>query len=254
MDTTEMVSVAKGNLKWMRHQERIQRGNGARSTEQWIEMATTGDESLVGRSEGVLSSIEDKMPVSLAWRNVDDVVGAIPNVPTFLAGHPQCMRRRQRTLRENAPVTIYMDLTSSMGIASDKILRRGITLLALVRMLVEHRATELWVGTSLSNGTDTGTVAWRIDTTPLDLARAAFHISDVSMSRLFGYATAEMLTGCHLGGFGDRDTKRLQEIAGWNEVIHIPPVTYSDPLVDEPVKWLKRTLAKYTGGTEDAAA
>jgi hypothetical protein len=109
----------------------------------------TGDTALVAEADKFLSQIEDQMPVSRGWRNIDDVVGAVPNVPAFLAGHPQCMRRRAHVAKDTAPLAIYMDLTSSGGISAEKVERRGVVLLALARLLVEHRPVELWVGAAL---------------------------------------------------------------------------------------------------------
>lgn len=253
MTASEICDVARGNMKWMRHQENIQYGNGAVRTEKFLELASTGDYSLVEQSEKMLSLIEDQVPVSRGWRNVDDVVGAVPNVPAFLAGHPQCMRRRMRTMKESAPLTIFMNLTSSMSISQDKILKRGIVLLALTRLLVEHRAVELWVGSSLSDRTsEIYTAAWRIDTAPLDLARAAYHISSVAMSRLFGYATCEQLIDKHIGGHGHQNPDELKRVAGWNDLLYIPSIMNNDPMVDNPVGWIKNVMKKYVVQEEAA--
>jgi hypothetical protein len=214
---------------------------------------TIGDESLVSESEAFLARIEDQVPMSRGYRNFDDVVGAIPNVPAYLAGHPQCMRRRQRVMRETAPLAIYMDLTSSGGISAADVQKRGIVLLALTRLLVEHRPVELWVGTSLGGGkVGAGTVAWRIDTAPLDLARAAFHISATVMSRGFGYALCQDVL--KTGGswpFYSYDThcqtakERLVNVFPGQETLYIPPIMYGDAMTQDPVGWIKRTMASY---------
>jgi hypothetical protein len=219
---------------------------------QFAQKVETGDESLVAESETFLSQIEDQVPMSRGWRNVDDVVGAVPNVPAFLAGHPQCMRRRERTMRDTAPLAIYMDLTSSGGISASAVQKRGIVLLALTRMLVEHRPVELWVGTSLGGPGKAGTVAWRIDTAPLDLARAAFHISATVMARGFGYCLCQKLfnTG---GGWPfashsvhcNTAKARLSQVFAGQELLYIPPIYVTDELVSDPVGWIKRTLDGY---------
>ena len=212
----------------------------------------TGDESLVEGSEEFLSKIEDQVPMSRGWRNVDDVVGAVPNVPAFLAGHPQCMRRRERTMRDTAPLAIYMDLTSSAGISERDVQKRGVVLLALTRLLVEHRPVELWVGTSLGGNSRSGTVAWRIDTAPLDLARAAFHISATVMSRGFGYGLCQHLQ--NTGGswpFGSYDKHyqtakdRLAVVFPGQEILYIPPIMLGDEMTKDPVGWIKRTMTSY---------
>lgn len=219
----------------------------------------TGDQDMVHESEEFLRQIEDQVPVSRGWRNVDDVVGAVPNVPAFLAGHPQCMRRRTRTTRETAPLSIYMDLTSSGGIDTRDVQKRGVVLLALTRMLVEHRAVELWVGASLGSTYrgGAGTVAWRIDTAPLDLARAAFHVAATSMSRGFGYVLCkdDLGTGGHWP-FADytyhRDTapERLAQVFPGQQILYVPPVYLTDPMTTDPVGWLKRVMAQYVRSEE----
>lgn len=220
-----------------------------------------GDEKLVASSEKMLSKIEDQVPMSQGWINVDDVVGAVPNVPAFLAGHPQCMRRRRRVAKDNSPLVIYMDLTSSGGINAGDVQNRGIVLLALARMLVEHRAVELWVGASLGGHGKSGTVAWRIDTTPLDLARASYHVAATAMSRLFGYELNKRLQGTGGGWpFGDYDLhcraapERLRSVMGWGELLYVPPIYMGDKMTSDPVRWVKRVLTQYTGQAEEDAA
>lgn len=221
----------------------------------------TGDEKLVAQSEEFLNKIEDQIPLSRGWRNVDDVVGAVPNVPSFLAGHPQCMRRRERTMKETAPLAIYMDLTSSGGIGAREVEKRGLVLLALTRALVEHRPVELWVGASLGSyhrRAGAGTVAWRIDTAPLDLARAAFHISATVMSRGFGYGLCQKVLGT--GGswpFNDYDLhcrtapQRLATVFPGQQLLYIPPIMLGDAMTQDPVGWIKRTMAGYVKGDSD---
>ncbi len=225
----------------------------------FMQKVVLGDESLVASSEQFLEKIEDQVPMSRGWRNVDDVVGAVPNIPAFLAGHPQHMRRRHRVAKENAPLAIYMDLTSSAMIEADKVTRRGVVLLALARMLVEHRPVELWVGTTKGRPGYAGTVAWRIDTAPLDLARAAYHIGAAAMARGFGYGLDNAIH--KTGGawaWGDYDPAkhsataqdRLTPIIGCSELLFVPPIFGFDPLLNDPVAWIRAALKKYVGETD----
>lgn len=232
------------------------------TTESWLRKVELGDESLVAASEEMLASVEDVVPVSRGWRNVDDVVGAVPNIPAFLAGHPQHMRRRERTMRDTAPLAIFMDLTSSGGISASDIQRRGTVLLALVRRLVEHRPVELWVGAVGCDGQNgSGAVLWQIDTTPLDLARAAYRIAATAMSRGFGYESIRKQFGFNgHWPFENHDLhvktapERLRAVFEGRELLYVPPIYLGDEMTKDPVGWVKRVLAKYTGGTEEAAA
>lgn len=219
----------------------------------------TGHNALVADSDKHLALIEDQVPMSRGWRNVDDVVGAVPNVPAFLAGHPQCMRRRQRTMRDTAPLAIYMDLTSSAGIDAEDVQKRGVVLLALTRLLVEHRPVELWVGTGLGYTGVSATVAWRIDTAPLDLARAAYHVSATAMARGFGYEMvhAELKMPHGHWPFDNHSLhcrtaeERLKQVFAGQELMYIPPIHLHDAMTKDPVGWVKRVMAQYVG-TEEA--
>jgi hypothetical protein len=240
---------------------------------QAIARTHTGDSALVAPSNALISQLEDQVVHTKKWRNVDDVVGAITNVPAFLAGVPQCMRRRQRTMRDDAPVVIFMDLTSSAGIKAEDLLARGTAILAFARMLSDHRTVELWGGISLGEdyygarytGTEekawSNTVGWRIDTAPLDLARAAFLLASPAIARGIGYALggATSTKGRWNGSwpFGNHSAhvrtqeERLRRALGNSEVLLVPSIYLNDPLVRDPVGWIKRELSRYTISDED---
>jgi hypothetical protein len=102
-------------------------------------------------------------------------------------------------------------------------------------------------------------VAWRIDTTPLDLARAAYHIGSTAMSRCFGYGLARVNTSrarCLALQTMTSTAPRPRSGCGlrWpggTELLFIPPIMLHDPLTEDPVGWLKRVMKQYVG-TEEA--
>lgn len=225
---------------------------GGQDTHEALRRATAGDLALVAPSDALVSRLEDQVIHTKKWRNIDDVVGSLPNVPAYLAGHPVAMRRRQREDRDDAPISVFIDLTSSGGIDATSVLARGTTILAFARLLTEHRAVELWAGIALG-GPMSSTVAWRIDTTPLDLARAAHLLCAPSMSRGVGY---ELSYAAHRSSgmwpFSDygrhkASAQRRLEAVMLREVCYVPPIYLTDPLVTDPVGWIKRELARYTG-------
>lgn len=254
IDSGELKTVARDNATALRSKGTWGSWSGG-SYADFERKVVVGDNELVKESEKFLREIEDLAPVSRGWRNVDDVVGAVPNIPAFLAGHPQCMRRRERVMKQTSPLVIYMDLTTSASISAEDVQRRGVVLLALVRQLVEHRPVELWVGTSLGTYSDSVlscTTAWRIDTAPLDLARAAFHISATSMARGFGYGICQSVLGS--GGnwpLNDHELHcrtakaRLGAAFPGQEILYVPPVYGTDEMVRKPVEWIRRTMAQY---------
>jgi hypothetical protein len=259
--SAKLISWRQSELSWY----------GNVDLDECLRYAQQGHAPLVARSDDLLAKLEDKLPLTSAWKRVDDVVGAIPNVPAFLAGHPQCMRRRQHVDRDDAPLAIFMDMTASAGISADHMLARGITVLALARVLVSHRAVELYAGIALGEGRRgyrtsprgswRSTVAWKIDTTPLDLARAAWLISAPAMARGIGYGLAAALINRRDWDgnwpFGDHSlhvrtqADSARRAFGNMQLVHVPPIHSTDELVTRPLEWIQRELAQLTGKGED---
>lgn len=262
VDSDEIVAAAERPAMNGRLERKLGRGRQEWydncSYDKFSQSIRTGDESLVQEAEEFLREIEDQVPVSRGWRNVDDVIGAVPNVPSFLAGHPQCMRRRERTWKESAPLAIYLDLTSSAGISARQLRRRGVVMLALVRLLVEHRPVTLYAGTSQGNYRLSGTTMWQIDTAPLDLARAAFMIGSPAMARGFGYeSNYEYHRTSGAWPFNDYSISastgkaRLEAVFPGQETMYVPAIFATDPMKADPVGWLKRAIKKYTRSEEE---
>ena len=214
----------------------------------------TGREDLVRVADDMLANIEDQIPLSKGWRNIDDVVGAVPNVPAFLAGHPQCMRRRERTNKDNAPVTMFVDISASAAVSDNTMIKRGAAMLALVRMLSQVRPVELWAGVMWSDPGVACSVVWKIDTMPLDLARAAVHLADPRTSRVFGFGVASTTAKHNLRGrWTDMPTRfaELKALQGWpDDTLYVPHIHLHDPLSSNPVGFVRRELSKYTGQGE----
>lgn len=219
-----------------------------------------GNESLVAESDEFLSQFENMEFSTHAYRVVSDVQGGVPDVPSFLAGHPICMRRRQKVVLDTAPMTIIADITSSADITSKNVRRRGCAIMALARMLCAIRPVELWIVVGLGRQEFAGEVLTRIDTAPLDLGRAAHMIGHPSVPRAlgYGYLQAHHATG---GGwnFGDitlhRKTARdsyIQALGLSGELLYCPPVFSTDKNITKPVGWIKDMLAQY-GGLDMAA-
>lgn len=219
----------------------------------------TGDNALVAPSERLLAELSDCLPHTQRYVNIADVVGALPNVPAYLSGNPVNMRRRARVARDDAPISVVCDVTSSAGISAGDLLARGTALLAFVRVLSEHRQVSLWCGIGLNVHSGSSMVLWRIDTTPLDLARAAHLLSAPSVGRGLGYELSHKL---HASGGGwpfgahskqaETGEARLSALLG-EQVHFIPPLFLRDELVTAPLAWLKRELTRYLPAEEDAA-
>ena len=244
--STDMAQTFKRE-GWERHSYR-----GA--CEKTSKAAIEGDDKAAAESDKFLSRFDQLNLVSTGFAVTDEVVGAVPNVPAFLSGAPVNMRLRKRTVREQAPLAIVVDLTTSGAISGTDMARRGSAILAAARILSATRPVELWCFAGL--GTDAGGavfVGHRLETSPMDLARAAPCFADPLWARGIGYGS------CHAHGsnggwpYNDRQSLSAQEteqvmrlaLPHLADVLAIPGITSTSPLVGKPEQWLAEIIAQY---------
>jgi hypothetical protein len=236
---------------------------GGMSFDQSLTAVRQGDTSSVAASEAMLSRLEDMVFVSTGYVVRNDVVGFLPDIPSFIAGTPMAMLNRDQVVQDTAPLSVIVDLTSSGGISASDVRQRGMAILALVRLLANIRPVELHVMIGLGDhsGTYGAFVAVKIDTTPLDLSRGAHMLTHPSVSRALGYGVAHH----HLGAGGhwpynDVELQRKHGAQIMSRVLHpasdvlwMPPVYATDKSIKDPVTWVREMLAQYGGQTLDAA-
>lgn len=240
---------------------------GQFSYAQAIEAVNTGDNAGVAASDGFLRQLEDAMPHAFAtgWQNVDGPTGAFPNVPAMLQGHPFHMRRRHRIAKETTPLTVYADLTISAGVSSADLQRRGSCILALVRALSSRRPVDLYAVSGAGQSDTCMYVICRIETAPLDLARAAHVLTSAAVYRGITFA---IIQKAHRDGslgrggwsgswayrsdrlYRDTSRARLMAITGAEEGLYVSAAHVDDPLVTKPLEWLREKLVEYGGAEE----
>jgi hypothetical protein len=228
--------------------------SGNISIRESIHQTRNGDLSSVSESDTFMNRLEDQVFASSGWKNIYDVVGAVPSIPAYIAGVPECMRRRARTTTDTSPLAVCVDLTSSGGINAKDVKKRGIAILALVRLLANIRPIELYANVALGKDGFAGEIVCKIETTPLDLARAAHILTHPSVSRGMGYKTLQ--NKYHTSGgwpYGDVDRHRttgrenLLRVLPVQDLLYMPPIFAHDAAIKEPVKWIKAMLKQYGG-------
>lgn len=227
------------------------------------DVASKGDLSRVEASNKLMSKLENL--VSFDTRQlvtVDAMTGGIPNVPAYLSGAPLNMRRRQRVMSQAAPLNIIVDLGSSAGVPATVLERRGACALALVRILSAQRPINLFLGVAFTHMTgkkelDTCALAVRVDSAPLDLARAAFAISGAAFPRRLMYSVAlDMLEASNNDSlpfpYFDNDFYRANLHKFWERFVSVNgeetlviPSMYLDDKFSDPEKWLADMVNKY---------
>lgn len=232
---------------------------------QTLDWMRNGEESAVKASDALLSKYEHMFKITgTKFTTIDDVAGSVPNVPAYLAGHPLTMRRRQRHQSEQAPLVVTVDTMPSAGVSVDAIKERGNAILALVRILSSVRPIELWAGScnapSASNAV-TNCFYVRIDTAPMDLAKASFLLAHPAFPRQFhiqmtGNAMELMTVNDSFAwGFGDVGNFRkmqhgmFQTLPAFHgrDLFCIPNMYLDDEWKSGAERWLKNSLKKYGG-------
>lgn len=236
--------------------KRAHEWNGHVSTDRALDLLRNGDLSAVAASDALLEKFEQYSPSTSRRAWTDGVCGAIPNVPAFVAGQPLNMRRRIRSESEFSPLAIVVDLTTSASITADQIRARGIAILALVRALSAVRPIELWACVMLDadSRTNCSTVAFRIETAPLDLARAAHILTHASVPRRLLYGIAEKAHRFAGGWPYDKKASHRPHMAAIiapafshvTETLCVPSLLNADESVTNPVAWIEAQLAQAT--------
>lgn len=237
--------------------------NGGEGFDTTAKKCRTGDMSRVAASDAFMAKMEELTGYSgSAFETQNVVSGGAPNVAAFLAGQPLNMRLRRRVESEKAPLNIVVDIVSSGGIEARDLERRGAAILALVRVLSAIRPVSLYISAAALPYGDTRShtaraVAFKLDSTPLDLARAAHALCAVGVSRQMAYAAMA-------GAFGTRqaesglnwsydsiDFQRKNGKAFWqrsfgmDEMLYIAAPYVTDTIIKKPDEWLKQMIAEY---------
>lgn len=246
-------NCAKGN-EW----------TGGMSYDEAVTCTRTGDLSGVPASDAFLAKFESITPMRKAWAFKSDIIGTSLDVGAYLADSPTHMRRRVRSATHTAPLTVAVDLVSSGGVDSKHLVKRGALILALVRALSISRPVELWAGGSATPSSKDGAwhVWFKIDTAPLDLARAAHVMTSTAVARGMIYATISHEAGTGGGDlmwpYCDHTWSRanmrpvLSRAFGADDMLTIAAPHVKDRLVSEPEAWFKEMLQQYGGIDHEA--
>jgi hypothetical protein len=207
-----------------------------------IAKAISGDPARVADAERLLSQISAEIDVpERPW--IADCAGAYAVVPDFLAGMPDCMRRRDTVEQDESPVRILCSVAASMTLDADTLMRRGCAVLALVIALSRIRPVELSVYCAVADDDAESVIVAAINTQPLDLATAAYALTSAGFARRLCY---NLSRHHHFGrkrcglSFAPAADDALRATAD----LVIGAARASDPMIDQPVAWVNEQIAK----------
>jgi hypothetical protein len=237
---------------------------GGISQDEALSACFNGRPDMVAQSDEFLRHFES-VELSTSrhlWR--DSVAGPFANVPAYIAGQPLSMRMRMRDTNASAPLCVVMDTTSGATVSAEQIARRGSAVLALVRLLAVSRPVELWTLCALdADGHKTKNAIFslvRIETAPLDLARAAYCMTHAAFPRMLQGEIARLHGYAGHWPFFDyeKTRKNLRALLApllphAAEFLAIPAVNNGDRLVYEPEAWLRNALSEFGPQIGEAA-
>lgn len=221
-----------------------------------INLLTTGDTSSVDQINALMEQLEVEVAIPHKIQT-PAVYGHRVNMGGYLSGSPLTMYRRKHEPSNHEPIKIYINTVSSIGIDADTINKRGAALAAFALALGAHRTVYLTPFTfsadhrgKLTNGC---VLSCDIATSPIVLSEVAAHTS-VYVARyancLACHSTDPLTDWSHtLPTAHDTELKQILNVQP--DDIFLGALHLRDPLVSNPVQWIKDTLQKYTSDDDN---
>lgn len=191
------------------------------------------------------------------------IVGSFANVPATIMGHPMDMFAKQSIQLESevSPITIYVETVTSGGLSVAQLNSRGVACLAFALAMNNIRPVEIYVTSSLGDGRKTSVIATRIASSPMDMPRAVFMLTDEAYSRSLNFGAANHLTGSNSMGsrWGWSGAPTDDEyIANMRKYLNMEPQDVYIPggylldhdMLNNPIQWVKDMIAQH-GGNKD---
>lgn len=220
-----------------------------------------GDIRMVSMAQRLLDKL--KSQIDLEWPEwQSSIAGAYPMVPDYLVGLPENMRTRSTSLSDRAPIRIVYSTCSSCGFSGDVLIKRGVTVLALVMKLANIRPVEVYtLHTSHAKNEDQLYVLLtKLNTTPLDLASTCFALASATFSRAITYAYGTSFADfVGLTVYGSEHSPKKWNV-DWlqNELgphlgftksdLIIPAIRVDDDLLKSPITWVQSKIDLYSKG------
>lgn len=217
---------------------------------------------LVERSEAFLEKIHFQLETEVPmWSN--SVEGAFPNVPEFIAGHPDCMRKKVYEHSDRGHVKVYVSISTSSGVDPESILSRGLAIMAFVRELPRIRPVQLFLFSEGASYYGKGINLQVVDVSGLlgSTSSLVYLLTSTEYSRYTSVCIdmevfnsvgdwAYGAAGDEIWDAGSKYRKNIHELLGCSEQdIVIPPMFLYDPEYEqwskEPHIWVQEKLNNY---------
>lgn len=209
-----------------------------------------GDTTHVEAAQRMLERVTEAADLATLRHEYQPAVcGAFPCVPDYLAGIPEAMRARSEVLSNRGPIKIFNCTSSSSVSTPEKVIERGIVILALAIALSAYRPVSLYV----FDVNDEANVAVRLQTSPVCLSELCYALVDHNFNRalLYGFIHWQGFDVCWPTGIVHRthaeqvETCRKLVNADAGDLIIPPSLSNDSELERDPVQWVIDRLREY---------
>lgn len=230
-----------------------------------LSLMRTGDNKAVARARELLNKFTEELP-SITQKWTLEVAGGFVNVGAFLAGDPEHMWRQEEDKIDSTPLRVWLGLTSSIGVTPTQIFERGIALAAFALALSERRTVYLTPYVLLGAGNtssryrtretqddysqpDGAIISWDLQTSPLILSEISAALTRSEVTRALGLSACYALNSACNGSWIDcyQNEPKMRRLLGCaQDDVWIGSIHLQDPLLTDPIKWVKEQLAFFT--------
>lgn len=220
-----------------------------------IELLRTNDvsQAAVQRALAMLDKFGDRLEIPSPVY-APAMVGAFPHVPAFVAGQPEDMWAQFPVYNDKVPIRVYVGLTSSWNITDEQLLMRGVTIAAFALAMQNVRPVYLtpYVSCGEHYGDVGSILSWDL-TSPFVMSQLIANMSDSLISRHAGIPAmialnrevrSSSVPHHPYASNVERMTRALD--ADPDKDIVLLPIISNDPLLRDPIGWIKNQIARYT--------
>jgi len=240
--------------------------------------AIMGDPTIVSQFDATIASVTAGIETTQRPGYVVDWYGSRVDMGRYVAGLPNCMRRRARRATDTRHVSVYVSLVCSAGIRADMMLKRGSAILGFLAVLQSQNiGVDLYLVADMqgARARRTGredqsgitldmvldgdcTQVIRVESRPLDLSQTGFVIAHPAFTRhitytfgkRYGFHGSWSATFDRSGGHSDplAYSKAMAAKLGLNETdVFIPPAHSGDEIVRDPQAWILARVTQCLG-------
>jgi len=252
----DMALYAKSNKKPESSQSGDEKFTHTASLKDAADLAIKGWDECRPKVDALLSDLQDRINNVMSDHYVvqHDVAGADVNMGLFMAGEPECMMQfvPEPEARMGRVVKVLVNGVTNASTDKDKIIQRGVSVLALVNTLhLMGVGIELWFESCIS-GTDdraySTCVKLHDSNQPLDIDNVMFALAHPSMLRRLVFSVQEQSKyqlqqrATRGEGYGHCHDLSLQKFIDFD--VTVERLVYSDETTQNPLGWI---VDKVTG-------